>query len=390
MKCATCGYSHTRASLLSLLGCGLDTPLAGGTVSVKTLTPAQVDAVWTHVDRGMAPGDAVRAAVGARAPTIAPVIWPMVPEVPATPPTPGSIDALIDARIAAHHAPVDPAAIDALINERLASLTRPLEITVRAPGIDPVTIRGAHEQLTELLALVDAGEGNILLTGPAGAGKSSLVRSLAEALSVPPSRFVLEQITGSTTVSKLVGRLTDGGTYISSRIVDALRYDDGISVICLDEYDSGDENVLLCLNSLMGDSDNRWLSLPNGELLEVKCRVIVVATANTFGRGRDRIYTGRNQLDGASLDRFGGQTAILEVDYSPAVEESKGLPADKLSWVRETREKMARACVRQILGTRFVISAARQLKVGIVWDTIKSRAMAAWTPQERAAVGEAS
>jgi cobaltochelatase CobS len=37
----------------------------------------------------------------------------------------------------------------------------------------------------------------------------------------------------------------------------------------------------------------------------------IVATANTFGTGADRVYVGSLQIDGATLDRF----AFLEWPY---------------------------------------------------------------------------
>ena len=73
-------------------------------------------------------------------------------------------------------------------------------------------------------------------------------------------------------------------------------------VFLLDEIDACDSNTLLAINLAIA---NGYCNVPNRHGNPVAHRhpnFIVIATANTLGRGATRSYAGRNQLDEASLE----------------------------------------------------------------------------------------
>jgi hypothetical protein len=86
----------------------------------------------------------------------------------------------------------------------------------------------------------------------------------------------------------------------------------------------------------------------------------VIAAANTYGRGADRLYVGREQLDASSLDRFGFWT----MDYSEDVEH---LWSGNEAWTRTVQKYRHAAMalkVRHIISPRASIEGAKLLAAG--------------------------
>lgn len=83
-------------------------------------------------------------------------------------------------------------------------------------------------------------------------------------------------------------------------------------VFLLDEVDLGNANVLAVINAALA---NGGMGFPDGKI-ERHPDFVLLAAANTYGTGASRVYVGRNQLDGATLDRF----AFVEMPYDEALE----------------------------------------------------------------------
>jgi len=78
----------------------------------------------------------------------------------------------------------------------------------------------------------------------------------------------------------------------------------------------------------------------------------IIAAANTFGHGASAVYAGRNQLDGATLDRF--RIGMMKLDYSEKV-ESAILSKDAYRWGKYLRASLAKLnMVRRLVTTRFL------------------------------------
>ncbi len=157
-----------------------------------------------------------------------------------------------------------------------------------------------------------------LLVGPRGCGKTVTGELLAQALGLP-----LYTISLSAGVSEgvLMGWLHPSKAgllfeYNRSRFVKA--YQEG-GVVLLDELDGADPNMLMVMNAAL--ANGKWEIPLRGEDAEPLIKhpdFVCLAAANTHGHGADRVYVGRNQLDGATLDRFA--MGRLSVDYDEALE----------------------------------------------------------------------
>jgi hypothetical protein len=151
----------------------------------------------------------------------------------------------------------------------------------------------------------------IMLTGPAGMGKSYWSKTLAERLDLS---FGSIPMTEGATPSWLLGAQRLNG-YGESQFLQIWR--DG-GVFLFDEMDAADPNMLLVVNDALA---NGVLHNPvNGESYERHPDCILIAATNTLGTGADASYTGRNQLDFSTLDRWRMGRAF--VGYSESVEDA--------------------------------------------------------------------
>jgi len=117
----------------------------------------------------------------------------------------------------------------------------------------------------------------------------------------------------------VLGRMLFDGTYFSAEFIEL--YENG-GVFLADEFDACDSNMLVALNSALA---NGRVSVPNrgganGEpYADRHPDFYFVACANTTGTGNGSWeYTGRNQLDSATLDRF--CLSMVDVDYNAILE----------------------------------------------------------------------
>ncbi|MFN9541215.1 MAG: AAA family ATPase, partial [Planctomycetota bacterium] len=83
-----------------------------------------------------------------------------------------------------------------------ARLPRPIE--VRLPDGTQRTLESTHHQLEEILSLVGEGHQNVMMVGPAGSGKTTLAKNLAEALG---REFGFISLSQGVTESHLMGRI---------------------------------------------------------------------------------------------------------------------------------------------------------------------------------------
>jgi hypothetical protein len=278
----------------------------------------------------------------------------------------------LEAKVAASAAPAGPSVVHVQINKAEPR---------------PLSAARSHAMLGKLLTLagvvspVTNKRLNIMMVGPAGTGKTMLANQVAESFGVP---FGTINGSAGVTEGKLLGTMTPNLStgemvYQPSELVKIWR--DG-GVYLLDEIDANDENVLLCLNNLIDAT--RWQA-PNGEWFDRSPNGYLIANANTYGLGANRIYSGRTQLDAAFLDRW----LQVEIGYDLALDRSICANSEIVERIHAAREVLAsRPQIRRWLTMRGLLTA--DALVGQAAYTVPEALKAitqSWTAEDRQVCG---
>lgn len=195
-----------------------------------------------------------------------------------------------------------------------------------------------HEKFEQVLKIINA-DIPVFMTGGAGTGKNVIAKQVAESLGL---EFYFTNAV--TQEYKLTGFIDANGTYQETQFFKAFTKG---GLFFLDEMDASIPEVLIILNSALA---NGYFDFPCGKF-EAHPDFRVISAGNTFGTGADIEYTGRFQLDGASLDRF----AVIEIDYSPAIEEALADgDTDLLDFVRTFRKVTYKAGIKCIASYRTI------------------------------------
>jgi len=164
-----------------------------------------------------------------------------------------------------------------------------------------VIIDGPVHYRTPLVIKIAALGHPIMMVGPAGCGKTTIGEHVPKALQL--ALFITSTINDT---HELLGFVDGHGKYHGTPFRNAFEHG---GVWIADEIDAWDASALLAANSALA---NGFVTFPDNHAPITRHPDFrMVATANTFGTGADRVYVGRNELDAASLDRF----ALIEVDY---------------------------------------------------------------------------
>ena len=214
-----------------------------------------------------------------------------------------------------------------------------------------------------------ADNDRILLVGPTGAGKSSLVAQLAARLNWP---LVRANLHGETSASDFLGqnKVRDGEVYFEYGVLPKAMKDG--SLLVLEELDSADPGILFVLQSVLEEGGTLTLTDNAGEVIHPHPRFRLVGTANTLGTGDDSgLYAGTQVLNASHLDRW---SVIYQVDYLPEEEELKlvaaktpmlehTLAAAVVKLANDVRKAIAEEQIYTTLSTRRVLAFARKIPV---------------------------
>lgn len=220
--------------------------------------------------------------------------------------------------------------------------------------IDSVT----HEKFDTVVKFVANNE-PVMLVGSAGTGKNELCKQVAKALNL--DFYFTNAVTQEY---KLTGFTDANGRYQETSFYKAFKNG---GLFMLDEMDASIPEVLVILNSAIA---NGYFDFPAPiGFVEAHPDFRVIAAGNTYGLGADYEYVGRNQLDGASLDRF----ALVEIDYSPAIETYMANGDTELvNFCREYRNASRRAGLKVIVSYRAIKRLAKMVNLLSIEEALET------------------
>lgn len=209
----------------------------------------------------------------------------------------------------------------------------------------------AHEQLATLITVLAQRE-PVMLVGPAGSGKTTAFLQAAQAFGVEAR---LNSNSRMDTYSKAFGYMDASGTYRDGYMYRPMK--EGM-LLGDDEVDASNENVMVSKNTAI---ENRFAFFPNGEKIEAHENFFYAGSANTYGRGADRVYVGRTQLDGATLDRF----VVINWDYDEELERMLAPVPEWTEFVQKVRSIVMDHKMRYIVSPRASIKGGKLIKAGL-------------------------
>jgi cobaltochelatase CobS len=171
-----------------------------------------------------------------------------------------------------------------------------------------------RETLRDVINFIDCSfDDGLLITGPTGCGKTSLIEQVLARLNYPMQGFTCG---GSTEFMDLVGQwvMVNGETvWMDGCLTIAMKHG---HVLVLNEMDLVDPSELANMNAIM-EGAPLVISQLGGKVIHPHPNFRVVATTNSNGCGGDGMYVGVQRQNLAFLDRF----MVIKVDYAdPEIE----------------------------------------------------------------------
>jgi MoxR-like ATPase len=248
----------------------------------------------------------------------------------------------------------------------------------------PRKIKGTPPKQFKRLLQLATSRKNILMVGPSGCGKTHVASMIADALELP---FSAQSCSVGVSESNFVGWLlpTGGNGKFNHVVSEFLRLYENGGVFLFDELDNADPNVLVFLNMALAQNEFYLPQRYENPRVVKHPDFIAVAAANTFGGGADILYSSRNALDAATLDRF--RMGTVQMDYDDNVEEALITDTRVLRWARAIRAEIKQHNLAKLMSTRAMIDA-QDMIVDHEW-TLKDceeSYFADWSREEKAMI----
>ena len=284
---------------------------------------------------------------------------------------------------------IDNKTIDRMINEANVPVDVPVEqvelmqFIQKSPELRPEVMKMTDIKWKYLMRCAMRGK-NIMMTGPAGCGKTMAAKSVVNALERPDFYFNLgaTQDPRATLIGNTHFNKEDGTVFSEALFVKAIQTEN--AVILLDELSRAHPEAHNILMTVL-DEGQRYLRLDEAEgapTIKVARGVTFIATANIGNE-----YTATRVMDRALIDRF----IIVEMDVLAKTEEAELLrylypnldteSIDAISGiVADTRTEISTEAPR--ISTHISTRASVEM-AGLIYDgfTIEEAAMVLIFPQ---------
>lgn len=256
-----------------------------------------------------------------------------------------------------------------VINDIVAKATKRIEIEDVRPRTIEIYQNGElekvldkelyHQQFETIYKLIKMGL-PVMLIGPTGSGKSVCAGQVANALDLP-----MYYTNNASEEYKLLGFTDAHGKYKETQFYKAFK--DG-GLFFLDEIDNSHPSALLSLNSAIGATTNGniYMAFEDGQYTKAHPNFRIIAAANTWGNGANRMYCGRSELDSASLDRF----IQLYFDYDHRIEKSIIKDDELLQFFWNFRRIISDCGIRHTVTTRNIDYASKLKEAGFTTEQI--------------------
>lgn len=258
----------------------------------------------------------------------------------------------------------------ALLAEAIAGMPRKLTIVTPIHIGELPAMR--HPLVEELIQYVGQNI-PVYLVGPAGSGKTTACKQVAAALGL--KYYYQGAMSGSHAVLGHEGM----HRYHSTPSREAWEHG---GLLLIDEIDGSEPDATMSIHPM----DNGYMVFPDSPVPVARHPDFrLVAAANTWGNGADRLYVGTNQLNAATLDRF----AFIDWGYDEALERQLAVNDDWCSFVQSVRKAVSHCKIRHVVSPRASIMGAKMLASGMPRDRVEAAFI--WkgmTDQEKARVRE--
>ena len=204
-------------------------------------------------------------------------------------------------------APVNKDMVVAIVREELAkSKPQDVQHTIKVADLPEYKCpKGTNPKLLELLLTMVVNDRVIgrfpWLFGPAGSGKSTLAQKVAEALNIP-----FYSVSSLQQKYELEGYTDAVGEFVQTAFYKAMA--EG-GVFTFDEISTTSGEVQVAFNTAAAQL---VYNFPKMGMVKAHPDFHIIACDNSTGRGGDKRYISRFQLDASTLDRYN----FVEVDYT--------------------------------------------------------------------------
>ena len=270
----------------------------------------------------------------------------------------------------------------------------PIHVTIPQQP-EPIVIEGSHEAFAGCLRVAMVHR-RLLMHGPKGSGKSTIVRSIAEAMGM---EYRIISCTAETSIHELLGSRDANGVFHPGPVLEA--YENG-KLLFLDEFDALDPSTGVALNAYLDGGEYAPIPMRTGaQMAKRHDAFLPIIAVNTLS-GATRDYSGRMKQDGATMSRFPALVRRF-VDYSRKIEgQILGNVPELSSRLWDLRDKVREYNLDEsrMITTRDFASAAVEVayrmpaahavgnpKDAMTDDMIVAGIVADWTDEEKRKVG---